>query len=81
MDFLVIRTPSDPWEKGRVAHHDMVVLEGDGASPEQGREKGRRPSWALGSWHPGRRERMCPRQDTRVGGKAGPGPSTGHSLF
>lgn len=81
MDFLVIRTPSDSWEKGRIAHHDMVILEGDGASLEQGIEKGRRHSWALGSWHPGRRERMCPRQDTCVGGKAGPGPSTQHSLF
>ena len=64
MDFLVIRTPSDSWEKGRVAHHDVVILEGDGASAEQGTEKGRRHSWALGSWHPGRHERMCPRQDT-----------------
>lgn len=38
MDFLVIRTASDPWEKGSIARHDMVILEGDGASPEQDRE-------------------------------------------
>lgn len=60
MDFLVIRTASDPWEKGSIAHHNMVILEGDGASPEQDTEKGRRQNWALGSWHPGRRERECP---------------------
>lgn len=60
MDFLVIRTASDPWEKGSIARHDMVILEGDGASPEQDREKGKRQNWALGSLHPGRRERKCP---------------------
>ena len=60
MDFLVIRTASDPRKKGSVAHHNMVILEGDGACPEQDTEKGRRQNWALGSWHPGKHERECP---------------------
>lgn len=45
---LVIRTASDPWEKG-IAHHDMVILEGDGASQSriERRARGKTGLWEV----------------------------------
>ena len=69
-NFLVTRTPSVPWEEGTVAHPDIVTLEGE-RSP---RRAGLREVGILAA------VRGSAGQDAAVGGKAGPGHSTGHSL-
>lgn len=53
MDFVVIRTPSGPWEEASIAPHDIVTLEGVRSLPRAGCREGQGAELGLGklaSW-------------------------------